>query len=194
MVTFIGRVSPGSTPARNTSVFVVMVLSAIDGAALLPSLFLLPVLADELGSLASWKLWLLLLGRLEELTLLGDGLSGGRSADASVKLFGVCIDKFSGAVVVSEDADLDFVLGLVRFDTGSSVTMRALGAGNGAISMFSRRLTRFRQETVGFIVTGRVKVDVSEYEIAPRSNCSRFVSTDRCKNNVAGSHIDATGK
>lgn len=48
--------------------------------------------------------------------------------------------------------------------------MRALGAGKGAISMFSRKLTRLRQETVGFIVVGLVSVDVSIYEIVPRSN------------------------
>lgn len=39
------------------------------------SLLRIPALV---GSLTIWKLWLLLLGRLDELTLLGTGLNGGR--------------------------------------------------------------------------------------------------------------------
>jgi hypothetical protein len=73
----MGKVSPGSTPARESSAFAVMVLSVTEGVALRPSLFCPLVLADELGSLTTLKLWLLLLGRLDELTLLGEGLNGG---------------------------------------------------------------------------------------------------------------------
>lgn len=159
----MGKVSPGSTPARRTSAFAVMVLSEIEGVALRPSLLRPPVLAEELGSLWIWKLWLLLLGRLEELTLLGEGLSGGRgSTDAAAPLTGVSMEEVSGAAVASELVDLAFALDLERFETGSRVTMRALGAGKGAMSMFSRRLTRLRQVRIGFMVVGRVRVDVSE--------------------------------
>jgi hypothetical protein len=52
IVTVMGNVSPGSTPARKSSAFAVMVLSETEGVALRPSLFRPPVLADELGSLA----------------------------------------------------------------------------------------------------------------------------------------------
>ena len=78
IVTCTGKESPGSTPARSTSVLAVMVLSGVDGVILRVSLFRIRVLADDLGSLPIWKLWLLLLSRLEELTLLGAGLSGAR--------------------------------------------------------------------------------------------------------------------
>lgn len=163
MVTLMGKVSPGSTPARSTSALAVIILSDIEGVALRPSLFRPPVLVDELESLWIRKLWLLLLGRLEELTLLGEGLRGGRlSTDAAAPLTGVSMEAVSGAAVASELVDLAFVFGLVRFETGSSVTMRALGAGKGAMSMFSKRLTRLRQVIVGFMVVGRVMVDVSE--------------------------------
>lgn len=163
MVTLMGNVSPGSTPARRTSALAVMVLSETEGVTLRPSLFRPPpVLVDELGSLAIWKLWLLLLGRLEELTLLGDGLSGGRwSTEPAAPLTGVSMEEVSGAAVVSEAGDLDFALDLDRLETGSRVTTRALGAGNGAISMFSSKFTRLRQVSVGFMVVGRVRVDVS---------------------------------
>lgn len=164
MVTLIGRVSPGSTPARSSSALAVMVLSEIEGVALRPSLFRPVVLAEELGSLTIWKLWLLLLGRLEELTLLGDGLNGGRwSTEPAAPLMGVSIDDVSGAAVVSEGVvDLAFAFDLERLDTGSIVTMRALGAGKGAISMFSSMFTRLRQVRVGFMVVGRVRVEVRE--------------------------------
>jgi hypothetical protein len=104
-----------------------------------------------------------LLGRLEELTLLGEGLSGGRlSTEAAVPLIGVSIEDVSGPWVASEATDLALAFDLERFEIGSRVTMRALGAGNGAMSIFSRRLTRLRQVSVGFIVVGRVRVEVRE--------------------------------
>lgn len=62
---------------------------------------------------------------------------------------------------MSDPTDRLFALDLDRFDTGSRVTIRALGAGKGEISMFSRRLTRRRQERVGFMVVGLVNVAVS---------------------------------
>lgn len=159
----MGRVSPGSTPARRSSALAVMVLSERDGVALRPSLFCPPVLEDELGSLAIRKLWLLSLGRLDELTLLGEGLSGGLvSMEGAVPLIGVSIEDVSGPAVASEVVDLAFPFGFERFEIGSNVTMRALGAGNGAMSIFSRILTRLRQVSVGFMVVGRVKVEVSE--------------------------------
>lgn len=159
----MGNVSPGSTPARKSSAFAVMVLSETEGVALRPSLFRPLVLADELGSLAIWKLRLLSLGRLDELTLLGDGLSGGLvSTEGAAPLIGVSIEDVSGAAVVSELGDLALFLVFERFEIGSNVTMRALGAGKGAISIFSKRLTRLRQVRVGFIVVGRVRVEVSE--------------------------------
>lgn len=162
IVTVMGRVSPGSTPARKSSAFAVMVLSEIDGVTLRPSLFC-PVLADELGSLAIRKLWLLSLGRLDELTLLGEGLSGGLvSTDGAAPLIGVSIEDVSGAAVASEFVDLAFPFGFERLEIGSNVTIRALGAGKGAISIFSRRLTRLRHVRVGFMVVGRVRVEVSE--------------------------------
>jgi hypothetical protein len=68
----------------------------------------------------------------------------------------------SGAAVASELVDLAFAFDLERFDTGSSVTMRALGAGNVAMSMFSKRLTRRRHVRVGFMVVGRVRMEVRE--------------------------------
>lgn len=71
------------------------------------------------------------------------------------------MDDVSGAAVVSDGGDFTFALDLERLDTGSRVTMRALGAGKGAISIFSSRLIRFRQVRVGFMVVGRVRVDVS---------------------------------
>ena len=74
---------------------------------------------------------------------------------------GVLVDDVSGAAVASDAGDLGFALDLERLDTGSRVTIRALGAGKGAISIFSRRLTRFRQVRIGFMVVGRVRVDVS---------------------------------
>lgn len=159
----MGRVSPGSTPARRSSAFAVMVLSEIDGVALRPSLFCPPVLADELGSLAIRKLWLLSLGRLDELTLLGEGLSGGLvSTDGAAPLIGVSTEAVSGPGVASEFVDLAFPLGFERLEIGSNVTIRALGAGKGAMSIFSRRLTRLRHVSVGFMVVGRVRVEVSE--------------------------------
>lgn len=83
---------------------------------------------------------------------------------------GVSIEAESGAAVASEFIDLAFALDLERFEIGSRVTMRALGAGNGAISIFSRKLTRLRQDMVGFMVVGRVRVDVRAYPMVPRSN------------------------
>lgn len=67
------------------------------------------------------------------------------------------------AVAVTADSAGGFPLAFdfERLETGSSVTMRAFGAGNGAISMLSIRFTRFRHDMVGFIVVGLVKVDVS---------------------------------
>lgn len=67
----------------------------------------------------------------------------------------------SAESAMSDPADLLFALDLERFETGSRVTMRALGAGKGEISMFSRKLTRLRQESVGFMVVGLVRVAVS---------------------------------
>ena len=88
---------------------------------------------------------------------------------------GVSIEAVSGAAVASEFIDLAFALDLERFETGSSVTMRALGAGKGAISIFSRKLTRLRQDMVGFMVVGRVRVDVRAYPMVPRSNCAKRI-------------------
>lgn len=159
----MGSVSPGSTPARKSSAFAVMVLSEIDGVTLRPSLFCPLVLADELGSLAIRKLWLLSLGRLDELTLLGEGLRGGlTSTDGDAPLIGVSTEVVSGPAVASEFVDWAFPFGLGRFAIGSNVTMRGLGAGKGAMSMFSRRLTRLLHVRVGFMVVGRVRVEVSE--------------------------------
>ena len=159
----MGNVSPGSTPARKSSAFAVIVLSETEGVALRPSLFRPLVLAEELGSLAIWKLKLLSLGRLDELTLLGEGLSGGlASTEGAAPLIGVSIEVLSGAAVASELVDFVLLLVFERFEMGSNVTIRALGAGNGAMSMFSRRLTRLRQVSVGFMVVGRVRVEVSE--------------------------------
>lgn len=70
------------------------------------------------------------------------------------------MDGVFGAAVVSEAGDFCFALDLERLDTGSRVTMRALGAGKGAISIFSSKLIRFRQVRVGFMVVGRVRVEV----------------------------------
>lgn len=61
----------------------------------------------------------------------------------------------------SVPVDFDLALDLERRETGSKVTTRGLGAGNGAMSIFSRKLTRLRHERVGFIVVGFVRVDVS---------------------------------
>lgn len=95
--------------------------------------------------------------------MLKDGLSGGRlSTEAAAPLTGVSIEEVSGAAVASELVDLALAFDLERFETGSRVTMRALGAGKGAISMFSNRLTRRRHVRVGFIVVGRVRVEVRE--------------------------------
>lgn len=95
--------------------------------------------------------------------MLGKGLGDWRlSTDAAAPLTGVSMEAVSGAVVASELVDLPFIFDLVRFETGSSVTMRALGAGKGAMSIFSKKLTRLRQVIVGFIVVGRVMVDVKE--------------------------------
>jgi hypothetical protein len=95
--------------------------------------------------------------------LLGDGLSGGLvSTEGAAPLIGVSIEDVSGAAVASELVDLALPLVFERFEIGSNVTIRALGAGNGAMSMFSRRLTRLRQVSVGFMVVGRVRVEVSE--------------------------------
>lgn len=95
--------------------------------------------------------------------LLREGLNGGRwSTDPAAPLTGVSIRGVPGAAVVSEFVDLAFAFDLARLETGSSVTMRAFGGGNGAMSIISRRLTRLRQERVGFMVVGRVRVDVSE--------------------------------
>ena len=58
-------------------------------------------------------------------------------------------------------ADFPLLLDLERLDTGSKVTTRGFGAGNGAISIFSRTLTRFRHDKVGFMVVGFVNVAVS---------------------------------
>lgn len=69
------------------------------------------------------------------------------------------------AVAVTADSVADDALPLPldfdRLDTGSRVTIRALGAGKGAMSIFSNRLIRLRHERVGFIVVGLVRVDVS---------------------------------
>lgn len=101
----------------------------------------------------------LLLSRLDELTLLGAGLRGGRFSGATVPLVGDgSNDPDSGA---SEPAGLVFAFDLERFETGSRVTTRALGGGKPAISILSSRLTRLRHVMVGFIVVGFVKVDVS---------------------------------
>jgi hypothetical protein len=95
--------------------------------------------------------------------LLGDGLSGGLvSTEGAAPLIGVSTEDVSGPAVASELVDLAFPFGFERFEIGSNVTMRALGAGNGAMSMFSRILTRLRQVSVGFMVVGRVRVEVSE--------------------------------
>ena len=162
-MTVIGRVSPGRTPARRSSAFAVIVLSEIDGVALRLSLFCPPVLADEPGSLEIRKLWLLSLGRLHELTLLGEGLRGGLvSMEGVAPLIGVSTEAVSGPAVASEFVDLAFPLDFERFEIGSNVTIRALGAGKGAMSMFSRILTRLRHVSVGFMVVGRVRVEVSE--------------------------------
>lgn len=72
------------------------------------------------------------------------------------------MEDVSGAAVVSELVDLAFALDLERFETGSRVTMRALGGGKGAMSIFSKRLTRRRHVRIGFMVVGRVMVDVRE--------------------------------
>lgn len=154
----IGNVSPGSTPARKTSAFAVMIPSVTDGVMLRASLLRIPVLVDELGSLGTRKLWLLLLGRLEELTLLGAGLSGGRLSVEFSPFSGESSDCVSGA---SDPADLAFALDLARREIGSRVTIRGLGRGKGAISMFSNTVTRRRQVEVGLIVVGLVRVDVS---------------------------------
>ena len=55
MVIVTGKLSPGSTPARNTSVLAVIVLSGAEVAVLRVSLFRTPML-EELGSLPIWKL------------------------------------------------------------------------------------------------------------------------------------------
>jgi hypothetical protein len=121
------------------------------------------VLADELGSLAIRKLWLLSLGRLDELTLLGEGLSGGLiSTEGDAPLIGVSTEVVSGPAVASEFVDWAFPFGFERRAIGSNVTIRGLGAGKGAMSMFSRRLTRLLHVRVGFMVVGRVRVEVSE--------------------------------
>ena len=69
------------------------------------------------------------------------------------------------AVAVAADSVADDALPLPldfdRLETGSRVTILALGAGKGAMSMFSIRLIRLRQDKVGFIVVGLVRVDVS---------------------------------
>ena len=159
----MGRLSPGSTPARESSAFAVIVLSVTEGVALRPSLFRPLVLADELGSLTTWKLWLLLLSRLDELTLLGEGLNGGLpSTEGVAPLIGVSTEDVSGPAVASELVDFAFARDFERFEIGSNVTIRAFGAGNVAMSIFSRRLTRRRQVSVGFMVVGRVRVEVSE--------------------------------
>lgn len=147
-VSLMGKVSPGSTPARITSVFAMMVLSGTDGVVLRVSL------RPVLGSLTTWKLWLLLLGRLDELTLLETGLSWGRSPPLPLPFT-------DGSAESSSPVDFLFAFGLERLETGSSVTMRALGAGKGEMLMFSKKLTRLRQERVGLIVVGLVMVDVS---------------------------------
>ena len=58
-------------------------------------------------------------------------------------------------------ADFFNALGLERLETGSRVTMRALGAGKGDMSILSKRFMRLRHEIVGFMVVGFVRVDVS---------------------------------
>lgn len=69
----------------------------------------------------------------------------------------------AAATAVTADSAGDFPLAFdfERLEMGSSVTMRALGAGNGVISIFSKKLIRFRHDIVGFIVVGFVKVAVS---------------------------------
>jgi len=63
----------------------VMVLWSDEEVVLLrASLFLRLAAFVELGSLTIWKLWLLLLRRLEELTSLGAGLKGGLWSPATV--------------------------------------------------------------------------------------------------------------
>jgi hypothetical protein len=99
------------------------------------------------------------LSRLDELTLLGAGLRGGRWSEVAVPPFTESsIDPDSGA---SDVAVLAFPLDFERREIGSRVTTRALGAGKVEISMFSSKLIRLRHETVGFIVVGFVRVDVS---------------------------------
>lgn len=131
------------------------------------SLFRIPVLVDELGSLGTWKLKLLLLRRLDELTLLGAGLRGGRLSILLPPWADGSMESVSGA---SDPADLAFAFDLDRRVIGSRVTTRGLGGGKGAMSMFSRTLTRLRHVEVGLIVVGLVRVDVSIYDIVPRSN------------------------
>lgn len=63
--------------------------------------------------------------------------------------------------VESVAGDFPLTLDFERLETGSRVTMRAFGAGNGAMSMFSRKLMRLLQDMVGLIVVGFVRVDVS---------------------------------
>ena len=95
--------------------------------------------------------------------MLGEGLSGGLvSTEGAAPLIGVSTEDVSGPAVASEFVDFAFPLGFERLETGSKVTMRALGAGKGAMSIFSKRLTRLLHVRVGFMVVGRVRVEVSE--------------------------------
>ena len=121
------------------------------------SLLRIPAL---LGSLMVWKLWLLLLGRLDELTLLGTGLNGGRGS-VPVVLPIPFTDRSEESRASWLVVFLIVALDLERLETGSRVTIRAFGAGNGAISILSKRFTRLRHDRTGFIVVGLVRVDVS---------------------------------
>lgn len=95
--------------------------------------------------------------------MLGEGLSGGlASTEGAAPPIEASIEDVFGAAVAPELVDFALLLVLERLETGSNVTMRALGAGNGAMSMFSKRLIRLRQVSVGFMVVGRVRVEVSE--------------------------------
>lgn len=60
--------------------------------------------------------------------------------------------------------------------SASTDTVRGFGCGSDAISTVSTRWIRRSQVEVGEMVVGRVIVDVTMYEIAPRSNCYSSIS------------------
>lgn len=109
---------------------------------------------------------------------LGTGLNGGFGSD-------VCEDDGSrdagpAAPLNPRSPEVDFFLGLDfdLADMGSRVITRALGAGRGAMSILSMRISRLSQDIEGVMVVGRVRVDVIMYDIVPRSNYKTPLETD----------------